>query len=230
MVILTVDPAALQAYHIHIHSPIAFTGAFVAVVLAGTVGTNVWLPGIDPLFIYVIVAISFIGGFIVASRLSTARIIIHVDEDGFHHGWVKRFPFSRESDIHLPWDQVIDYFFEEDRTYFRFQLTLKGKQRYRFYRQTMWPVKDDFYRFQEDFPDLVRKAGTLGEHQVVLGKTVYEERWFKWVLLFMAVMVLLLFVFGDYHENWGILAVMVLSVAFYWTRVRAKGKDQQGTP
>lgn len=226
MVILTIDPAVLQAYHIQIHSPIAFIGALVTVVLAGSLGTNFWLPGIDPLFTCVIIVSLFVGGFLLAGRLSTARIIIHVDEGGFHHGWVKRFFFSREPDIHLPWDQVIDYFFEEDRTYFRFQLTLKGKQRYRFYRQTMWPVKDDFYRFQEDFPDLVRKAGSVGEHQVVLGKTIYEERWFKWVLLLMAVMVLLLFVFGDYHENWGILAVMALSVAFYWTRVRTKEKGQ----
>jgi hypothetical protein len=220
----------MKAFNIQIHSPLAFIGVFSAVMIAGTAGMRSWLSKVDPIVAGTLVVIVFACGFFLASRLSNAKIHIKIDESGFHHLWVKRFIFSREPDIHLFWDQVVDYFFEEDRTYYKFQLTLEHKQRYRFYRQTIWPVKDDFHRFQRTFPKLLRNVGTTEAQQIVLGKTIYEERWFKWVLLFMSILVLLLLVSSAIHgedgSNWGVLGMLAAAMIFYWIRVRTKGKSE----
>lgn len=220
----------MKSFHIQIYSPLAFIGVISAVVMVGTLGIRYLWNEADPIVVGVLIALVVGCGFFVSSHLSTAKVQIKVDEIGFHHTWVKRFPFDREPDIHLPWGQVIDYFFMEDRTYCTFQLTLEHKQRYRLHRQTIWPVKDDFHSFRKSFPMLIRNMGTIEGQPIGLGKTIYEERWFKYALPFMAIAILLLLVIsairGGDGSNWAILAMLVAAVTFYWIQDRIKGKGK----
>lgn len=219
-----------KAYTIHIHSPIAFIAAWVATVISGTTGMRYLSMEDDSALAYTAIVLLFGLGLFIASRLSTAKIRIQLDEHGFQHEWIKRFIFSKEADIHLSWDQVIDYVFEEDRTFYKFQLTLQGKQRYRFYRQTFWPTRDDFHKFKRDFPRLMRDIKSVSANDIVCGKTVYEENWFKWVLAAMSIIILLLLVNAISHDDgsssvWA-LGALACGALFYWAKVRGKQANE----
>lgn len=166
----------------------------------------------------------------IALKLSTAMIAIKVNSQGFRHRWIRRFLFSREPDIFLSWSQIQEYFFEDDRTYVKFQMRLPNNQRYRFYRQTIWPVKDDFERFRAAFPKLIQQADSM-DHEIVLGKTIYEEPWFRKIMVVMSAMVILLW--GSALMDWSNAAnvwtygAITLGLAFYWIQVSRKVKGRE---
>lgn len=215
----------VKSYTIQIHSPIAFIAVWSTIMISGTMGIRYLSLGDSPALAYTAIVLVFALGFFIASRLSTAKIRIKLDEHGLQHKWMKRFFFSREADIQLRWDQMTDYIFEEDRTFYKFQLTLQHKQRYRFYRQTFWPTRDDFHKFKRDFPHLIRDLKSVSANDIVRGKTVYEEKWFKWVLAAMSIVILLLLVNAISHDDgsssvWA-LGALAFGALFYWTKVRA---------
>lgn len=219
-----------KAYNIDIHSPIAFIAVWVTIMLSSTMGIRYLSIGSNPALAYTAIALLFAISFYIASRLSTAKIRIKLDEHGLQHKWVKRFFFSREPDIHLRWDQIIDYVFEEGRTFYKFQLTIQGKQRYRFYRQTIWPTRDDFHKFKRAFPHVIRDIKSVSANDIGRGKTIYEEKWFPWVLAVMSVVVLLLLINAVYHDDisnsvWT-LAALACGALFYWVRVIGKGAKE----
>ncbi|HRN36699.1 MAG TPA: hypothetical protein PLV70_10220 [Flavobacteriales bacterium] len=219
-----------KAYTIHIHSPIAFIAAWVAIVISGTTGMRYLSTAGDPALAYTAIVLLLGLGLFIASRLSTAKIRIQLDEHGFQHEWIKRFILSKEADIHLSWDQVIDYVFEEDRTFYKFELTLQGKLRYRFYRQTIWPTRDDFHKFKRDFPHLIHDIQSVAANDIIRGKTVFEKKWFKWVLAAMTIVILLLLVAAISNDNgsnsvWA-LGALACGALFYWTKIRANGANK----
>lgn len=215
----------VKAYRIQIYSPIAFIAASVTIMVSGASCIKQVPMGDSPIATCTASAFVLAIAFFVASRMSTAKIKIEMDERGFHHRWIKRFLFSREPDIDLTWAQVVDYFFEEDRTVCRFQLTLQHKQRYRFYRQTIWPTQDDLRKFQRDFPHVIRGMNTDAANDVVLGKTIYEENWFNWVMAVMSILTLLLllnaFRDGGSSSQWS-LGTLAVAVLYYWLWVWRK--------
>lgn len=161
-----------------------------------------------------------------ASKISMGTIRVEIDESGFGHRWTKRFIFSSAIDIHLTWNIMIDYFFEKDRSFDRFQITLENSRRYRFYRQNMWPMKDDYEKFQKDFPSQISKFEAYSEHAIIRGKTIYEEKGFKWVLIFMSLAVLLLIANAVFEKgntaNSAAIGMLAAGVGFYWLQVRMK--------
>ncbi len=229
----------MKIYKIHIHSQVTFFVIMMAIILPGMFTLATYLSkDINRIILFVACTGVLALAIYLASRFSMVKVKIELDESGFKHEWTKKFLFSRESDIHLSWDQILDYFFEEDRSFDKFQITLPNKQLYRFHRQNLWPMKDDFDKFQRDFPRQIRKIESASEQNIIRGKTIYEEKGFKWVLIVMSIFVGLLFLNAMFNEstttNWGIIGMLAAAVGFYWIRVRMKREktehNRQYTP
>ena len=182
--------------------------------------------GLNQVLGYVLLA-SYMGfSTYIALKISTAIISIELNNQGFKHRWIKNFLFSREADIYLEWNQIQEYFFEDDRTYVKFQMRLPNNQRYRIYKQTIWSAKDDFDRFRSAFPRLIHNFEAAHEQDIVLGKTIYEEPGFRWILVVLSAGVVLLLVSaivsGSNTTNVGTLGMLAAAVAFYWIKVSGK--------
>lgn len=211
-----------RTYNIQLYSPVAFIATFVTVMLSSIICVSYISIGSSVLTTILDMS-GFAIGLFVAGLLSTARIKLKLDDSGFHHKWIKQFFFSGDSDVKLIWGEIIDYTFEEDRTFHRFQLTLNNKMRYRFYRQSIWAVRDDFHKFKRDFPQWIREINSASENEIKLGKTIYEEKWFRWVMAVSTVVVLLLLlnglINGSKSANSWTLGALAFALLFYWVQV-----------
>jgi hypothetical protein len=182
--------------------------------------------GMNSIFSFILILGLFVGIAYLVTILSRARIKIEITDESFKHIWIRRFLFSREKDIEIKWSQIIDYVFEEDRGFDSFQLTLPDNKRYKIYRYNYLAQKDDFDKFNTQFPKNLRKINEINEDEIKEGKSFYQEAGFKWLMVFMTAGVA--FIFADKLLNlesgtrWGTLGVLGTAILFYWLQIRKK--------
>jgi hypothetical protein len=182
--------------------------------------------GINNFILFLLFFGQQIGITYLITIFSRARIKIEITDKSYKHIWIKKFLFSRESDVEIKWSQIIDYVFEEDRGFDSFQLTLPDKKRYKIWRNNYFTQNADFTKFNTYFPkDLERINDALGI-EIKRGKTIYEERGFKWIMLFISIVVGFLIcnklINPGNGINWSTLGILVLAMAFYGLRMRNK--------
>lgn len=187
-------------YHIKIHSVsrtiISYT--LIQIPALTLLGGCEWL--IVNLFIYIImlVVVMLLSVFL-SSRIGMARMKIILTANGILHIWERRFIFSREEKITIPWEIVDTYVFEEFKFFDSFTINFTNNKRYKFYRFSLFPARDDFKRFLNDFPTLsnaYRKAiPPDGEIKpIVEGERIFDYKYIRWFFLFLFALMVVLFV------------------------------------
>ncbi|MFZ4740609.1 MAG: hypothetical protein ACOYLE_05550 [Bacteroidales bacterium] len=172
-----------------------------------------------------------IGAGYLATYLSKSKIRIELTEESFKHIWVKRFIFSKEPDIKLDWNEIDNYFFENDRGFDSFQLTLNENKRYKITRYNHFPQHDDFYKFSIQFPKFINKVNTTENKSIKIGKTIFEEPLIK-LFMFLATIVAVFILFYNllYERNntkWSSIGIMISGIIFYWMQVIRYRKKKQ---
>ena len=92
--------------------------------------------------------------FYLANLIGKGKAKVVFTQDAFLHIWERKFIFSFEKNIRIPWEIVDNYVFEEDRNFDSFTINLTTNRRYKINRINFLPIKDNFYAFVKDFPDL----------------------------------------------------------------------------
>ena len=152
------------------------------------------------LFIYMlmVVVVMLLSVFLV-SRIGMARIKINLTATGILHIWERRFIFSREEDITIPWEIVDNYIFEEFKFFESFTINFTNNKRYKFYRFTLFPTRDDFKRFLNDFPtqsNEYRKAlsSDVECKPIFEGERIFDYKHIRWFFLFLLVVMIILLI------------------------------------
>ena len=160
-----------------------------------------------------------LGFLYLASKLSKALISIELSDEGFKHIWIKRFMFNKEEDVEFKWDDIVDYFFERNENWSRFQLTLKDNKCYKFNRSDFFNRKDDFYKFERQFPDYINKINLDKDKTIKVGKTIYEETLFIVFMLIVTGFIIYQIYDINQYTNWGLILIMTVVDIIYWNRI-----------
>lgn len=162
-------------------------------------------------------------------KLSSGKIEISLTSDCFKHVWIKRFIFNREKDIIIKWNQIIDYAFEDDRGIDTFKMSLINKMRYRILRLSYFTSKDDFNKFSIQFPTYINEINLTYESQevpnsiIIVGKSKYEQKSFKLVIVLMTLIFFILLVSKimkpESGSSWASLGIIGTGLFFYWSKI-----------
>ena len=216
----------MKSYEININSnwraiPVAAVFFALSVYLMGLIPRD-W----PSILHFGTIAILFLFPIIPATLLSRGKIRIELTEDAFRTIWVKRFFLSNERNVELNWNRIIDYVNQEDRGLDSFRLTLTNNQQFKFYRYTYFPQKDDFDKFLHYFPVFLQRVDLASERTIQQGKTEYQTRSFKWVLIGLTVLAIGLLVNTLMNPNsgirWATLGVIFSGILFYWIQATRK--------
>ncbi len=168
---------------------------------------------------YLLLLFSTVGPVAILSR---GKIRIELTEQAFRAIWTKRFILSKETDVELSWYSIIDYVYQEDRGLDSFKLTLTEGRQFEFYRYTYYPWNDDFEDFVKEFPEYLRVVELAGHQAIPEGKTEFESRSFRWVLVGMTILALgiliNLVVNPDPATRWASLGVIFSGILFDWMK------------
>ena len=169
-----------------------------------------------------------------AHVIGMAQAKVTFTEQGFIHTWKRRFLFSCEKDIIIPWEIVDNYLFHEDKTLDSFYINLTTKKRYKINQLNVLPINDDFKKLIKDFPRLSNKYKTGTDSNIKTktikeGKSIYANKGFKWILyIFMIVFIILLLtkIFNpESGTTWGSLGVIGTGLLFYGFMIKEKKKN-----
>ena len=81
--------------------------------------------------------------FYLSILLGQARAKIVFTKEALLHIWERRFLFSWEKDLIIPWKIVDSYVIEEDRTWDSFIINLSTEKRYKISRLNIFIYKKD---------------------------------------------------------------------------------------
>jgi hypothetical protein len=169
---------------------------------------------------YAIAFTLFFGPMYPVTILSRGQIKIELTEDALRTKWIKRFFLSKEKDVELSWNRIIDYVHQDDRGLDSFQLTLTKSQQYKFYRYTYYPQKDDYDKFLTQFPKYLRRVNSANTKTINQGKTDFQTRSFKWVLIGMTILAIGLLINTiinpDSETRWATIGIIFSAILFYW--------------
>lgn len=172
------------------------------------------------------IAFLFFSPIIPVTILSRGTIRIELNDETFRTVWVRRFFLSRETNVELSWNRIIDYVNQEDRGLDSFKLTLTDNQHFKFYRYTYFPQKDDFEKFLTQFPKFIRSVNLANEGTIEQGKTEFQTQSFKWVLIGVTILAVGLLVNTLLNPNsgtrWATLGVIFSGILFYWIQATRK--------
>ena len=127
--------------------------------------------------------------------------------------------FNKEEDVEFKWDDIVDYFFERNENWSRFQLTLKNNKCYKFNRSDIFNRKDDFYKFERQFPNYINKINLDKEKTIKVGKTIYEETLFMVFMLIVTGFIIYQIYDINQHTNWFLIFIMIVVDIIYWNRI-----------
>ncbi len=166
------------------------------------------------------IAILFFAPIIPVTILSRGKIKVELTEQVFRTVWIKRFFLSNESNVEFSWNRIIDYVNQEDRGLDSFRLTLTNNQQFKFYRYTYYPQKDDFDKFLSQFPKFLKTVNLDNERVIEQGKTEFQTRSFRWVLVGLTILAVGLLVNMLMNPNsgtrWATFGVILSGILFYW--------------
>lgn len=216
----------MRSYYININSnwraiPVAMIFFGISIYLMTLIPSD-W----PELLNFAAIAILFFSPIFPVTILSRGKIRIELTEDTFRTIWIKRFFLSNEPDVELSWNRVIDYVNQEDRGLDSFRLTLTDNQQFKFYRYTYFPQKDDFDKFLHQLPTFLQRVDLANERTIKRGKTEFQTRSFKWVLIGITVLAVGLLintlVNPDSGTRWATIGVIFSGILFYWMQVTRK--------
>ncbi len=98
-----------------------------------------------------IVSSLFTLAYMLVRLISSGKIEIELTDKGFAHKWTSKFLFSKEKNIELNWQEIIDYEFGGWSLYKFFQINLINNRKYRIYRWADFEAKDGFKKFARGF-------------------------------------------------------------------------------
>lgn len=213
-------------YHIKIHSIVRFITAFIVTLLSLTFTTHSYF-GItdDKVLIFTLISVQLLISFYIGYWVGLGRAKIILSEDGISHVWVRKYFLSREKNVSIPWTLVDNFVFQKDRTFDIFIINLANKTRYKVHRLNFLPIKDDFYQLVKDFPKLANKYQnpknkiSSNTKQIKQGKTIYESKYFLWLLYILAIGFAFLSI--DKLANpksdtsWGAIGIIGLALLYY---------------
>ncbi|MDD6210311.1 MAG: hypothetical protein PUB21_06880 [Bacteroidales bacterium] len=187
----------------------------------------------NDIFVWILTIVFLVISYYIGVLSSTAKVRIQFTEEGYEHIWERRYLFSWEKDIKIPWDIIDTYVFEPDRTYDSFIINLTTGFRYKISKLTILPKKDDFEKLVKEFPRFAneyrRKSDPEGTPPLIRkGETFYETKGFRRVYyFFVAGFLFLLFakLFDPRSPTpWGSLGVLGFGLAFYGTMMKKRPK------
>ena len=223
-----------RVYHIKIHSIARFFVAWILILTSSLFLITEYTPHIENQIVSIIQFLAvFVTSFYLAQVIAVARAKIVFTEHGYEHTWKRRFIFSWEKDIKIPWEIVDNYLFHEDRTFDSFFINLRTKKRYKINQLNILPINDDFKKLIKDFPQLSNKYKTRMDSNIETkaineGKSIYAGKGFKWIfyILTLAFIILLLTkIFNpESATTWSSLGVIGTGLLFYGAMIKEKRK------
>lgn len=229
--------ARRRIYHLKIYSLSRFLITLLPLYLSPFFLLDSFLKDIDDFFFIVIFLLVGVLSFFVALFVATAKVKVIFTEDAFLHIWEKKFLFSREKDIEIPWVIMDNYVLEIDRDSMDFIINLKTNMRYRIRKFTLISIQDDFDKMVRAFSrhanDYRRKH--VSEEDTTLikeGKTIYEEKYFEYgyyFFLFVFIVFLLVPAILDPEQDayWPKLALLGSLFIFYGYMIRRHKKNKK---
>ena len=224
-----------KEYHIKIHSISRFFIAWIVILISSMLFMKEYTPRIENEIISFLQFLAvFVTSVYLAHLIGMAKAKVTFTEQGFIHTWKRKFLFSWEKDIRLPWEIVDNYLFHEDRTLDSFYINLTTKKRYKINQLNVLPINDDFKKLIKDFPRLSNKykagTGTKIETQTIKeGKSIYANKGFKWIFYILAlgfIILLLTKILNPESETtWSSLGVIGTGLLFYGVMIKEKKKN-----
>lgn len=224
-----------KEYHIKIYSISRFIISFI--IIEGIFFTffSDYIENIENRFLSISAFIGILAiSFYLSTLIGQAKIKLAFTKEALLHTWERRFLFSREKDLTIPWRIVDNYVVEEDRTWDSFIINLSTKKRYKINRLNIIPIKDDFDKFVKDFPRLSNKFkkevdSDASLNSIAVGKSKYESKSFKksFYILLTAFLILCIvkIINSDTLKSWGSFGVIGCAIGYYWSMIKAK-KDK----
>lgn len=182
-----------------------------------------------------IIIVFFITTFYLSSLIGQAKIKLVFTKDALLHIWERRFLFSWEKDVTIPWTTVDNYVFEKDRTWDSFIINLSTKMRYKIDRLNIIPITDDFDKFKKDFPQLSNKLkkeikidSNSNLKLIEEGKNKYANKSFRQSLYILSIAFFILCIVkvinsGKLTSLWS-LGVIGSAIAYYWSMLKTNNK------
>ena len=196
-----------REYEIKIYSVTRFITAIIVILCSLSVLMVEYLPKTENeiLSILQFLAILMIS-FYLANKIGMAKAKVVFTNEAIIHIWKRRFLFSWEKNIKIPWDIVDNYVFQEDKTFDSFIINLTNKTRYKINRLNILPIKDDFQKLVKEFPRLsneYRNRITTNTDTVKIneGKSIYASKSFKWIFYFLSAAFLALLLTKVFNPN-----------------------------
>jgi len=224
-----------KEYEIKIHSVSRFIISFIIILLSSILLILDNLPKPENEFISIIQFIAvFVTSFYLAHLIGMAKAKVMFTEKGFVHNWTRKFLFSWEKDIKIPWEMVDNYLFQEDRTFDSFFINLTNNKRYKINQLNVLPINDDFKKLIKDFPRLSNKYKNGNEPNnktiaIKEGVSIYASKGFKWIFYFLTfgfIILLLTKIFNpDSGTTWSSLGVIGTGLLFYGAMIKEKKRN-----
>ena len=223
-----------REYHIKIHSLSRFFIAWILILVSSLYLITEYTPLIENKIISIIQFLAvFVTSFYLAHLIAMAQAKVMFTEQGFVHTWKRRFLFSLEKDIKIPWEIVDNYLFHKDRTFDSFYINLTTKKRYKINQLNVLPINDDLEKLIKDFPRLSNKykigtGSNIETKKINEGKSIYASKGFKWIfyILRLGFIILLLtkILNPESETTWSSLGVIGTGLLFYGVMIKEKSK------
>lgn len=144
-----------REYEIKIYSVTRFITAMIVILCSLSVLMVDYLPKTENKILSILQFLAILViSFYLANKIGMAKVKVVFTNEAIIHIWKRRFLFSWEKNIKIPWDIVDNYVFQEDRTFDSFIINLTNKTRYKINRLNILPIKDDFKKLVKEFPRL----------------------------------------------------------------------------
>jgi hypothetical protein len=169
--------------------------------------------------------------FWIPKMLSRGEIEIELNEESFRHIWIKKFLFSKETDIELEWREIVNYVYEADRQFDSFKLELACKRQYKISRWRTAYGKDDFVDFINAFPKYAENLNKVKNLKIEKGES-FNELLIKWFMRTWAVIVLVILFFevfyiGSLKDSVPLLIFLVIYMIYEYRVQTGKGEERR---
>jgi len=225
----------LREYHIKIHSISRFFIALILILISSMLLMEEYTPRIENEIISILQFLAVIVTSVyLAHLIGMAQVKVTFSKQGLVHTWKRRFLFSWEKEIIIPWEIVDNYLFHEDRTLDSFYINLTTKKRYKINQLNILPINDDFKKLIKDFPVLSNKYKLGTDSNIEMktikeDKSIYSNKGFKWLLYILTIGFIILLLTKilnpESKTTWSSLGIIGTGLMFYGTMIKERKEN-----